>query len=379
MKVCTVVGARPQFIKAAVVSRQLRERHEEVLVHTGQHYDDSLSGVFFDQLAIPIPDYNLEVGSAGHGPQTAEMVAGIADVCESVEPDVLLTYGDTNSTLAGAIVGAKRDLLVAHVEAGVRSHNRSMPEEINRVLTDHAADLCLAPTAAAMAQLEAESVAGETYLTGDVMYDAILEVEAGARDHSTILESVGVEPEAYILATVHRAGNTDDRDRLEAIVEGLSTAPLPVVFPAHPRTVTRLEEYGLLEQASRKLILIEPVGYRDFVRLLGAAERVATDSGGVQKEAFFLDTPCLTFRTETEWPETVDCGWNELVRADSDDIRAALSRERSLDSERKPRPFGDGLAAKRVVRALETTVADARSKTVQSPTVESSTQESPHG
>jgi len=358
MNICTVVGARPQFVKAAVVSSALREDHEEVLIHTGQHYDNELSAVFFEQLDIPEPEYNLGVGSDSHGRQTAEMIAGIEDVCLEREPDLLLIYGDTNSTLAGAVVGAKRDMLVAHVEAGLRSHNRSMPEEINRVLTDHASDICLAPSETAMAHLEAESVAGDSYLIGDVMYDAVLEADRRAREHSEILETVGLEPERYVLATVHRASNTDDSATLEAILDGFADSPLPVVFPAHPRTVDRLEAFGLTERAREVCTCIDPVGYLDFVRLLGAAERVATDSGGVQKEAFFLDTPCLTLREETEWPETVDCGWNELVGSEPERIREAVVRERSLEADRKPQPYGDGLAAKRVAGVLSSYADD---------------------
>jgi len=351
MRICSVVGARPQFVKAAVVSRKLREVGEEILVHTGQHYDEELSDVFFDELEIPEPDYNLGVESDTHGRQTAKMIAGLEPVVEAVEPDVLLLYGDTNSTLAGAIVGSKRETLVAHVEAGLRSENRTMPEEINRILTDHAADLCFAPSEAAVCNLRAEGITDGIYRTGDVMYDAILDARERAHRRSSILEEHGLETNEFVLATVHRASNTDDRENLAAIIDGLASSSRPVVFPAHPRTVTRLREHGLWERATADLYVIDPLGYLDFVRLLDAAERVATDSGGVQKEAFFLGTQCLTLREETEWIETVDCGWNRLVGPNRTRIREALAADWEPTSN--PRPYGDGTAGEQIVRLLE--------------------------
>ncbi len=351
MRVCSIVGARPQFVKAAVVSRKLREAGEEVLVHTGQHYDEELSDVFFEELDIPEPEYNLGVESDTHGRQTATMIARLEPIVETEDPDAILLYGDTNSTLAGAIVGSKRDLVVAHVEAGLRSDNRSMPEEINRILTDHAADLCFAPSEGAIANLAAEGVTDGVYWTGDVMYDAILEARERSRRESTILEELEVDPDEYILATVHRASNTDDRSNLAAIVDGLADAPRPVIFPAHPRTVSSLREYGLWDRATEHLEVIDPQGYLDFVRLIDGAERVATDSGGVQKEAFFLGTRCLTLRAETEWVETVDCGWNRLVGPNRSRIREGLLEDWKPASD--PHPYGDGTAGRRIVRLLE--------------------------
>ncbi|MWV41080.1 UDP-N-acetylglucosamine 2-epimerase (non-hydrolyzing) [Natrialba sp. INN-245] len=351
MRVCSIVGARPQFVKAAVVSRKLREAGEEILVHTGQHYDEELSDVFFDELDIPEPEYHLGVESDTHGRQTAKMIAALEPVVEETRPDVLLLYGDTNSTLAGAIVGSKRDVTVAHVEAGLRSDNWEMPEEVNRVLTDHASELCFAPSEAAVANLENEGITAGVHWTGDVMYDAILDARERSRRRSTILDDLEVSENEFVLATVHRAGNTDDRSTLASILDGLADAPLPVVFPAHPRTVGRLREYGLWARATDELEVIEPQGYLDFVRLLDAAERVATDSGGVQKEAFFLGTRCLTLRAETEWVETVDCGWNRLVGADPDAIRAGLREDWTPEST--PHPYGDGTAADRIVRLLQ--------------------------
>jgi UDP-GlcNAc3NAcA epimerase len=351
MRVCSIVGARPQFVKAAVVSRELRAVGEEILVHTGQHYDRELSDVFFEELDIPAPDYNLGVESDTHGRQTARMIAAIEPVVEETEPDVLLLYGDTNSTLAGAIVGSKCDVIVAHVEAGLRSDNREMPEEVNRILTDHASDLCFAPSERAVDTLRAEGITDGVHWTGDVMYDNVLAVQDRVADRSSILADLGLSADEFVLATVHRQGNTDDRAKLESILDGLSTSPLPVVFPAHPRTVDRLEEYGLWERATDEFELIEPLGYLDFVRLLETADRVVTDSGGVQKEAFFLETPCVTLREETEWIETVDCGWNELVGADADAIYEALRADRP--AETAPNPYGDGRASHTIAELLQ--------------------------
>ncbi|TYL37295.1 UDP-N-acetylglucosamine 2-epimerase (non-hydrolyzing) [Natronococcus pandeyae] len=350
MSVVSVVGARPQFIKAFAVSRVLRTDHEEVLVHTGQHYDEELSDVFFNELGIPEPDYNLGVGSDTHGQQTATMLEGIEEILEAEEPDVVLLYGDTNSTLAGAIAATKIDPLVAHVEAGLRSYNREMPEEINRVLTDHASDLLFPPSESAANTLEQEGITEGIHIVGDVMYDTILWAQEVAEGESNMLNQVDVQEEEFVLSTVHRAANTDDPERLETIIDALSNAPLPVVLPIHPRTENRLREYGMWEKATAELEVIDPVGYLDFVRLLDGSERVATDSGGVQKEAFYLDTPCVTMRDETEWIETVESGWNVLVGADQDQIEKELRMNRYL--EEKPAPYGDGNAASEIVDTL---------------------------
>ncbi|NHN59147.1 MULTISPECIES: non-hydrolyzing UDP-N-acetylglucosamine 2-epimerase [Halorussus] len=351
MKVLTVVGARPQFVKAAAVSRELRRDHEEVLVHTGQHYDEEMSDVFFEELGIPEPDDNLGVGSDSHGAQTAEMIVGLEELVETEEPDAVLVYGDTNSTLAAAVAASKLDTDLAHVEAGLRSFNREMPEEVNRVLTDHAADLLFAPSRRAVENLREESVPGAVHDTGDVMYDAVLWARDRAADHSTVLDEHGVEPGEYVLATVHRAGNTDDPKKLAAILDALAGDPREVVLPAHPRTVDRMKEYGLYEEAEERLTLTDPAGYLDFVRLQDCADVVATDSGGVQKEAFFLDTPVVTMREETEWRETVEAGWNTLAGADEEAIRRALATADPPDA--KPRPYGDGDAAAEIARLLD--------------------------
>jgi len=352
MKILTVIGARPQFVKAFVVSRELRKNHEEIFVHTGQHYDENLSNIFFEELNIPEPEYNLGIGSGTHGYQTAEMIRGIEEIVDKENPDVIILYGDTNSTLAGAIVGSKSDVIVAHVEAGLRSFNWDMPEEVNRVLTDHSSELLFAPSETAVNNLKDEGITRGVHNVGDVMYDAILWARDAASKRSNILEELGLEKNGFILSTVHRAGNTDDRERLEGIMNGLSQASLPVVLPIHPRTEKRLKEFGLWDEFKEKINFIEPVGYLDFVRLLDVAKIVATDSGGIQKEAFFLDTPCVTLRDDTEWIETVESGWNVLVGADTDYIVDELNREWVLPSE-KPNPYGDGEAAKKIVEVIE--------------------------
>lgn len=351
MKILTVVGARPQFIKAFPVSAELRQSHEEVVVHTGQHYDEEMSDVFFAELPIPEPDYNLGVGSGSHAVQTASMITKLDTVVVDEDPDAVLVYGDTNSTLAAALVAAKRRPSLVHVEAGLRSNDWSMPEEVNRVLTDHASDILCAPSHQAVETLRAEGIVDGVHVTGDVMYDAILQVRDRAFAQSTLLEELGFDDGEYVLATVHRAGNTDVRERLQAIVAGLGDAPLPVVFPAHPRTVDALQRFGLWEQVADTFHLLDPVGYLDFVRLLAGADVVATDSGGVQKEAFYLDTPCVTLRDETEWVETVECGWNVLVGADRRAISYAL-REHAPPSA-KPALYGNGSAAVKVVEIFD--------------------------
>jgi len=352
MKILSVVGARPQFIKAFAVSKELRTEHEEVLVHTGQHYDEELSDVFFEKLNIPQPDYNLGVGSGSHGEQTGEMLIRLEELIADETPDFVLLYGDTNSTLAGMIAGTKMDTKVAHVEAGLRSHNREMPEEINRVLTDHGSDLLLAPSPIAVDQLSAEGRDGMTVETGDVMYDALLAVRDRVGEDSAVLERYSLSEGEFILSTVHRAENTDSRERLEAIFEALSDASLPVILPLHPRTESSLKEYGLWEYANEHIKLVEPLDYLDFVCLMDTAERIVTDSGGIQKEAFFLDTFCVTMRDETEWTETVDAGWNTLVGADRDSISVALDRDWERPVE-KPEPYGDGNASREVRLAIE--------------------------
>ncbi len=320
MKVVTIVGARPQFIKAAPVSRELRKAHSEVLVHTGQHYDDNMSAVFFEELEIPAPDYNLGVGSGPHGAQTGAMLAGIEEILVRERPDWVLVYGDTNSTLAGALAAAKLHIKLAHVEAGLRSFNRAMPEEINRVLTDHVSDLLLCPSQTAVDNLANEGVTRGVHLVGDVMADALAFAAQRARTRSTILGRLGLAEHGYFLATVHRAENTDDPARLRSILAAFDALGETVVFPVHPRTRKALEGLGYRPEPPSQVRLIEPVGYLDMVMLEQAARMILTDSGGIQKEAYWLGVLCITLRNETEWVETVETGWNVLAGSSGDRI-----------------------------------------------------------
>ncbi len=347
MPIVTIVGNRPQFVKAAAVSRRLRERHEELIVHTGQHHDDELSRVFFDELGVPLPDHQLHAASGSNTAQTARILAELEPVLVAAQPELVIVYGDTNSTLAGALAAAQLRLPIAHVEAGMRSFDRSMPEELNRVLVDHAADLLLCSTPTAVENLARESAQGESHLVGDVMADVSLAFQELARERSTAVADRGLDSGGYLLVTAHRAGNVDLPERLLRLVELLEALPGPVVFPVHPRTRRRLEEDGLLERlvAVDGLELAPPLGYLDFLELARNARAVLTDSGGVQKEAYLLGVPCVTLRDTTEWVETIDSGWNVLVDLDREAALAAL--DRSPPPER-PELYGGGHAAERV-------------------------------
>jgi UDP-N-acetylglucosamine 2-epimerase len=348
VRIVTIVGNRPQFVKAAAVSRLLREGHEELLVHTGQHYDDELSKVFFEELGIPAPDRELGAGSGSNTEQTARILAALGPVLAELRPGLALVYGDTNSTLAGALAAAQADIPVGHVEAGMRSFDRSMPEELNRVLTDHTSDLLLCSTQTAMDNLEREGVHGEAHLVGDVMADVSLAFREIAAERSTILAALGLEAGSYLVVTAHRAGNVDDPDRLERLVALLEALPQPVVFPVHPRTRTRLEAAGLLDRLDG-VTLVPPLGYLDFLELARHARAILTDSGGVQKEAYLLGVPCVTLRDTTEWVETVDAGWNVLVDLDREAALAALER---TPPPSRPELYGGGRAAERVRDAV---------------------------
>ncbi|RME61253.1 UDP-N-acetylglucosamine 2-epimerase (non-hydrolyzing) [Candidatus Parcubacteria bacterium] len=360
MKIATVVGARPQFIKAAAVSRAIREHNREtgeaaireVIVHTGQHYDENMSQVFFDELDIPRPDYNLEVSGATHGAMTGQMLEKIEHVLMAEKPDWVLVYGDTNSTLAGALAAAKLHIPVAHVEAGLRSFNMRMPEEMNRILTDRISSLLFCPTETAVENLRREGMTDGVHNVGDVMYDASLFYREMAREKSSILEDLGLAVGEYVLVTCHRAENTDDPERMKQIVEGLAgiAEVVRVVFPVHPRTRKVLLELGLYGRLSEKANLIPPVSFLDMVRLEESAKAIVTDSGGVQKEAYFFGVPCITMRDETEWVETVETGWNVLTGASSGKILSSFKEERIMDIGESP--YGDGKASVRVLESL---------------------------
>jgi UDP-GlcNAc3NAcA epimerase len=350
MKVVTVVGARPQFIKAAPVSRALRKHGEEILIHTGQHYDQAMSDVFFDELKIPAPDYHLGVGSKSHGAQTGEMLAKVEEVLMKEQPDALMVYGDTNSTLAGALAASKLHIPVAHVEAGLRSFNRRMPEEINRVLTDHVSSWLFCPTETAVRHLTNEGVTRGVYVTGDVMADAVQFNRQLADQQSAILDELGLEKKGYLLITLHRAENTDDPRRLSQIVSALNELEVPAVLPLHPRTKNKMNQQGLSFD-NPHLKVIQPVGYLDMLQLEAHAQKILTDSGGVQKEAFLVQVPCITMRDETEWVETVEKGTNVLVGADKDQILHAVASF-NVDFTQVEDVFGDGRAADRIVDHL---------------------------
>ena len=353
MKIVTIVGARPQFIKSAPVSKALREfEHTEILVHTGQHYDDDMSAVFFRELEIPAPDINLRVGSGSHGQQTGQMLIRIENVLLSRKPDLVLVYGDTNSTLAGALAAVKLHIPIAHVEAGLRSFNREMPEEHNRVVSDHLSNFLFCPTQTAVKNLEKEGIIQGVNFVGDVMYDSLLFNIQLAEKKSHILDDLKLKTKNYALATVHRAENTDNHERLRSIFyafEQISHDGLLVIIPLHPRTRQSLENSEAKIQHS-KLRFIDPVSYLDMLFLEKHAHVILTDSGGVQKEAYWFGVPCITLRDETEWVETVDTGWNVVAGADHKKIvDASGSFERS---DRLYNLYGDGRAAEKIVDVL---------------------------
>jgi UDP-N-acetylglucosamine 2-epimerase len=353
MRIATVVGNRPQFVKAAAVSRLVREHHDELLIHTGQHYDDELSRVFFEELSIPAPERQLGIGGGTNTGQTARMLGALEPELGAWQPDIVMVYGDTNSTLAGAVAAAQAQIPVAHVEAGMRSFDRSMPEELNRVLTDHASDLLLCSTETAVDNLKREAASGEVHLVGDVMADVSLAFAPIAERRSRALEEHGVAPGEFLLVTAHRAGNVDDPGRLRLLVELLEALPATAVFPLHPRTRARLEEAGLLDRLADapQLRLTPPIGYLDFLTLARGARAVVTDSGGVQKEAYLLGTPCVTLRDRTEWVETVDSGWNRLVDLDREAALAAL--DRPAPAGERPELYGGGEAGRRIRDILD--------------------------
>ena len=382
MRVLSVVGARPQFVKAAPVSRALRKEHHETIVHTGQHYDDAMSAAFFRDLQIPPPEVNLEVGSGSHAAMTAEMLRRLEPVMLKHEPDGVLVYGDTNSTLAAALAAAKllvkgRRPWLAHVEAGLRSFNPLMPEERNRIVADHLADLLLAPTPTAMAHLAREGLADRAEMVGDVMVDAHLWASQRAEDQ---LPKVARANPGYVLVTLHRAENVDHAETLARWMRELAV-DRPVIFPLHPRTRQVMKRSGVAVPAN--VTVVDPVGYLAMVALEDHAHAIATDSGGVQKEAYLSGVPCITLRNETEWTETVEAGWNRVVGPTTGAVAAALGDEAFMDRAR-PRPalYGDGYAAERIVAALEGLDVKQRAAAAEpqargdAPRLESAAQES---
>ena len=371
LHILSIVGARPQFVKAAMLVRAIREhnrrargsRIQHTLVHTGQHYDHNLSDIFFQQLPLPKPQHNLGVGSGTHGKQTGELLTRIEEVLLHRRPDVVVLYGDTNSTVAGALAAAKLKIPIAHVEAGLRSFNREMPEEINRVVTDHLSDILFCPTKTAVRHLQEEGITKGVFWNGDVMLDAVLSFRVVAKRKSRVLRQLGLRPSEYILFTVHRAENTDALDQIAAILQLLSEIKVPVVFPIHPRTQHSFEKTRSLRVASRRLYesanirVIDPVSYLDMIALENDARLVMTDSGGVQKEAYFLGVPCLTLRSETEWTETLTGGWNRLAAMDPAQTLPAVEslwQRNGMCPVGRPnlRAFGGGRAAETVVRQL---------------------------
>lgn len=349
MHILSVSGARPQFIKLAPFSAEARRRgHRETILHTGQHYDEGMSARFFRELNIPEPDVNLGVGSGSHGAMTARALEGIEAELIARRPDLVVVFGDTNSTLAGALAAAKLHVPVAHVEAGLRSFNREMPEEINRILVDYCSDLLLAPNDVAMANLRAEGLADRAAQVGDIMVDALFSVRSSAPDAAAVLAELGIKRQPFILLTIHRASNTDDAAKLKGIFSALGDAGT-VVFPVHPRTRAALNAHGIALPPNVRLV--EPLGYAQLVSLAGEARAIVTDSGGLQKEAYLLETPCITLREETEWTETVDLGWNVLVGTDGERILAALAAPPVGSSH--PPVYGDGHAAAAILDAIE--------------------------
>lgn len=348
MKIITIIGARPQFIKAGCFSRVCKNKLEEIIVHTGQHYDKNMSEIFFEELEIPKPKYNLEVGSGNHGKQTGTMMIELEKIIEKEKPNAILVYGDTNSTLAGALVGSKLLIPVYHIEAGLRSFNKNMPEEQNRILTDHLSKVLFCPTETAIKNLKNEGILKNVYNTGDIMYDAVLYNSILAEKKSEILNTLDLQPKEYILSTIHRAENTNSIERLTQIISGLNECEEDVILPLHPRTVEYLKKYNL--KLNKNIKVINPVGYLDMLLLEKNAKKIVTDSGGVQKEAYFLNVPCITMRDETEWVETVEYGWNILVGADKIKIKEAIKK---IEIEKKkPECFGDGKTSEHILKII---------------------------
>ncbi len=357
MKIVTVLGARPQFIKAALLSKELRKNNQEIIIHTGQHYDIEMSDVFFKEMGIPEPDFNLKVGSGSHAQQTAEMMIKLEKCFNSLTPDMILLYGDTNSTMAATLTAAKLEIPIAHVEAGPRMFDKSVPEEMNRIVTDHLSTLLFAPTKRSMENLKNEGLKEGVHLTGDVMLDLFMYFSKEADKHSNILERLGLKEKSYILATVHRARNTDEKENLKAITDAFLeiSSEETLIFPVHPRTNKFLKKYSLYDDLDRNsnIKLIKPVGYLDMNFLTRNARKIVTDSGGLQREAYFAQVPCITLDTSTGWPETVEAGWNTLFEGykhkkfiEKDIISKTIVNFEPVGEYRNV--FGDGKAAYKI-------------------------------
>jgi UDP-N-acetylglucosamine 2-epimerase (non-hydrolysing) len=353
MKIASVVGARPQFIKFSSVSREIRKKHEEVLIHTGQHYDYEMDKIFFDELGIPEPKYNLGVGSGSHAYQTGEMLKGVENVLLKEKPDLVLVYGDTNSTLAGALAAAKINIPIGHIEAGLRSFDKTMPEEINRLLTDHISHMLFAPTHTAVNNLKKEGITNGVYLVGDVMIDALMQTIKIAEEKTKILDILGLDAKQYLLVTVHRAENTDKKENLREIIKAILKIEERIVFPIHPRTEKCIKKYGWYEKirSAKNVVLIKPVGYFDMLVLEKNAKKVLTDSGGVQKEAYIFKVPCITLRNVTEWVETVKDGWNMLAGPNEQRIIWAIKE--FWPKGKQKNLLGDGKASVKIAALLK--------------------------
>ena len=360
MNIVSIVGARPQFIKCAPVSKEMRKNNHEILVHTGQHYDYELSKVFFDQLGIPKPSYSLGVGSASHGKQTGMMLLEIEKVLLKEKPDFVLVYGDTNSTLAGALAAVKLHITIGHVESGLRSFDRTMPEEINRVLTDHASDLLFVPTKTAIKNLKNEGISKNVFLVGDVMYD-VLKQNIAIAARSQILEILAIKPKDYLLATIHRPSNTDNLKNLSQILEAFSSVNKQIIFPVHPRTEHLIKKHGLQKKIGKNIKIMKSASYFDFLWLEKNANKILTDSGGIQKESYLLKVPCITLRDNTEWVETIEDGWNVLVGKNKEKILDAIHNFNPTGKQRDL--FGTGDASTKIVKIIE----DYGSKTIAHP------------
>ena len=349
MKVASIVGARPNFIKLSPVSREMRKEMDEIIIHTGQHYDYEMDRIFFDDLGIPAPDYHLNVGSGSHGYQTGEMLMRVEEILAKEKPDLVLVFGDTNTTLAGALAGAKLNLKVAHVEAGLRSFDRSMPEEINRILVDHCSNFLFCPTETAVSNLNEEGIIQNVYNTGDVMVDVQKDCMTIAENRSQIMDELDLSAKSYCLATIHRAANTDDPNKLRSIAYALSAIG-NIVFPCHPRAEKRLKSLDLWNLLDKNIKIIKPIGYLDMLVLEKNALKILTDSGGLQKEAYLLGVPCITLRDETEWVETLNDGWNVLVGTDENKIIQMTRIFGPLGKNRNA--FGSGDASKKIAKLI---------------------------